>query len=226
MVDIMAVGAHPDDIEFGCGGVLCKLAAQKKSMVLVDLTFGDKGTNGTPEIRKREAEEAAQLLGAERVFLGFKDCEIADNYENRLELVKVIRQYRPRLILGPMWKGEQNHPDHIATGQLLRAACRYARFGKILPEILPYRPEGILHVPNLTMEPDFIVDVSDYVEDWKRLMGCHKSQHKTLPFTDLVLRRASYLGLLIGKAYGEGFVKGNPIEIDDLMAISRSAREL
>src|ERR1700733_8957745 len=114
MVDILVFGAHPDDIEFGCGGILAKMAAQGKSIVMVDLSLGDKGTYGYPEERRQEGEQAAAAIGATRVVLNFKDCEIFDTYEGRLQFVKVIRQYKPRLVLAPMWEGTGNHPDHLA----------------------------------------------------------------------------------------------------------------
>jgi N-acetylglucosamine malate deacetylase 1 len=226
-LDVMAVGAHPDDIEFGCGGILAKMSAQNKSMVFVDLTLGDKGTNGTPEIRKKEGEAAARILGAERVYLDFKDCEVFDTYEGRLKLVALIRKYKPRLILGPLWRGQQTHPDHLACGNMLRYACRYARFAKILPDIPIHTPEGILHYlyPG-GEESDFIIDVSAHTENWKKMMACHSSQMQTMNFIDNVLRRASMLGVLIGKEYAQGLVKGNPIEIDDLMSVAKSTREI
>lgn len=226
MIDIMAIGAHPDDCEFGCGGILCKMAAQKKSIVIVDLTLGEMGTNGTPEIRRKEGEDAARLIGAERVYLDFKDCQVSDNYEGRLQLVKVIRKYRPRLVLAPMWKGEQNHPDHLACGQMARHACRYSRFAKILPEIPAHTPEGILHYFAPGIEPDFLIDVSDHLEQWKGMMSCHVSQLRTSDFIDANLRRASLMGLRINTPYAQGLIKGNPVAIDDLMTVSCGTREL
>jgi bacillithiol biosynthesis deacetylase BshB1 len=227
MIDILAFGSHPDDIEFGCGGVLAKMAAQNKQIVLVDLTSGEKGTNGSPEERRRESLASAQLIGAKRIFLDFIDCEIFDTYENRLKLVKVIREYRPRLILAPYWKGEQNHPDHLACGLMARYACRYARFPKILPEIPAYTPEGILHYLYPTYdEADFLVDISDYVDVWKQMMACHKSQMKTYDYMEWTLRLASKLGLMIRKPYAQGFAKGNPIEIEDLMTVAKGAAEI
>src|ERR1700722_3553530 len=101
MVDILAFGAHPDDIEFGCGGILAKAVGRGHTVLFVDLTSGEKGSNGTPAIREKEAREAARLVGAERLFLGFVDCEIVDTYEGRLKLVQVLREYKPRLVLAP-----------------------------------------------------------------------------------------------------------------------------
>ncbi len=226
MVDVLAFGAHPDDIEFGCGGILAKLAKQNKSIVMVDLTLGDKGTNGTPEIRRLEGEKAAQLIGAKRIYLDFKDCEVFDTYPARLELVKVIREYRPKLVLAPMWKGEQNHPDHLACGVMARYACRYARFSKILPEIPVHTPEGILHYFSRQLSYDFLVDISDHYEVWKQMMLCHASQMKTFEYSEWSMRVSSQLGVLIGKKYAQGLIKGNPVEVDDVMAIAKGTRDL
>jgi LmbE family N-acetylglucosaminyl deacetylase len=149
--DIMAIGAHPDDIEFGCGGILAKMAAEGKKVLLVDLTSGEKGTNGTKEIRQLEGHEAAKTIGAERIFLDFKDCEIFDTYEGRLKLVEIIRTYRPSLVIAPLWKGEMNHPDHIATGLMARAAFRYARLA--IP-VCPYWQEGFI-LKMIQSSPEF-----------------------------------------------------------------------
>ncbi|SCA64141.1 hypothetical protein SCG7086_CF_00050 [Chlamydiales bacterium SCGC AG-110-P3] len=105
MVDILAIGAHPDDIEFGCGGIIAHQAALGYSIVMVDLTLGQKGTNGTPEQRRQEGINAAEVIGAKRLFLDFEDCQVYDTYEGRLKIVEVIRTYKPRLVLAPYWKG-------------------------------------------------------------------------------------------------------------------------
>lgn len=227
MTDIMAFGAHPDDIEFGCGGILAKEAAQGHSIVLVDLTAGEKSTNGTPEQRRQEAMDAAKLIGAKRINLGFKDCEVFDTYEGRLKLVKVIREHKPRLIIAPMWTGGQTHPDHMACGAMARFACRYARFANILPEIPIHKPEGILHyLAALGQQPTFLVDVSAHFDTWTKMMEMHKTQLQTFPYTEWVIKHAAYYGMLIGKPYAQGLVAGNPVVVDDLLSVSRSPREI
>lgn len=225
--DIMAIGAHPDDIEFGCGGILAKMASQGKSIVFVDLTLGEKGTSGTPEVRRQEGIEAAKAIGASRVYLDFKDCEVFDTYEGRLKITAVIRQYRPKLILAPLWKGEMNHPDHIATGLLTRAAFRYSRLAKILPELPPFQPDGILHYLYPTIDHvDFLFDVTDQLEIWKKMMGHHASQHETRDFTGWNLQYAARLGSIINVPYAQGLVRGAPVIIDDLMCISKCSRHI
>lgn len=227
MVDILAFGAHPDDVEFGCGGILAKAAAQGRSIMIVDLTLGDKGTNGNPQQRKAEGELAALTIGAKRFYLDFKDCEVFDSYEGRLKLVRVIREHRPRLLLAPVWNGERNHPDHLACGVMARYACRYARFAKILPEIPIHRPEGILHyLPHGGKETDFLVDVSLYVDSWKCMMDAHRSQMLTSSYSEKALKNAANYGAMIGKAYAQGLITANPIIVDDILSISQGTQEL
>lgn len=227
MVDILAFGAHPDDIEFGCGGILAKMAAQGKSIVMVDLTLGDKGTRGDPETRRKEGFQAAAVIGAERLVLDFKDCEILDSYEGRLQLVKVIRQKKPRLVLAPMWKGTMTHPDHLACGIMARYACRYARFAKILPDIPIHWPEGILHYLSPSdQEADFLIDVSDHVDTWKKMMACHATQMKGFQYDFWNVTAATRWGVLMGVEHAQGLAKGNPIVIDDPFVVSKSTREL
>jgi len=126
-----------------------------------------------------------------------------------------------------MWKGEQNHPDHIACGLITRYACRYARFAKILPELPIWCPEGVLHyLPHAGVAAEILIDVSDHVTAWNAMMSAHTSQFKTYPYSQWALREAAYLGGLMGKEYAQGLIAGNPIEIDDVMTVCRTAREL
>lgn len=227
MVDILAFGAHPDDVEFGCGGILAKATALGQSVVIVDLTLGQKGTNGNPMLRKAEGEAAALSIGAKRDYLDFDDCEVFDSYEGRLKLVKVIREHKPRLVLAPVWNGERNHPDHLACGLMARYACRYARFAKILPELPIHRPDGILHyLPHAGKETDFIIDVSQHVDAWKRMMDTHRSQMQTAAYSDMALKNAANYGAIIDRPYAQGLLKGNPIVVDDVLSISRGTQEI
>lgn len=227
MVDILVLGAHPDDIEFGCGGILAKLASQKISMVLIDLTCGEKGTYGTPSQRREEGIKAAKLLNAERYYLDFKDCEVMDDYESRLKIVKVIRQFKPKIILAPYWKGEQSHPDHFACGMLARYAARYARFAKILPELPIHKPGNVLHYLHPAfMEPDFLFDVTDHMDLWKQMMECHSSQLKGNPYSEQVIRRSAWLGSLIETPFAQGLFKGHPVVVEDLLSLSKSSKEI
>jgi len=227
MVDVLAIGAHPDDCEFGCGGILAKMSDQGKSIVIIDLTKGEKGSNGSTSERVSEGKKAANIIGVEREFLDFTDCEIVDSYESRLKLVTAIRKHKPKLILAPLWKGEMNHPDHIACGLMARYACRYARFKNILPDLPPHRVDGILHYLFPSQEnPDFLIDISDYFATWKAMMAEHTSQLKTNDYIDWNVRAASAYGIMIGAKYAQGLVKGNPIEVADPMLISKGTIEI
>ncbi|GAB4233565.1 MAG: bacillithiol biosynthesis deacetylase BshB1 [Chlamydiales bacterium] len=227
MVDVLVFGSHPDDVEFGCGGVLAKLASQGKTIVIVDLTLGEKGSNGTPTQRRDEAHAAAHLVNATRMNFEIEDCNVSDTYENRLLMVRIIREYQPRLVLAPMSKGEQNHPDHVACGAMARAACRYARFPNILPELPVHRPEGILHYMQRNFDvPTVLIDISEHVELWKKMIRCHASQLATFPYDDWVLEKASYWGKLIGVEYAQGFYACNPIVVEDIMTISKGTQEI
>lgn len=227
MIDILAIGAHPDDTEFGCGGIIASQAARGHSIVIVDLTHGEKGTNGTPEERRAEGLAAAAVVGAKRVVLDFPDCQVMDTYEGRLKLVRVIREFKPRLVLAPNYEGWQTHPDHTACGAMARFACRYSRFANILPELPIHRPAGILHyIPRMDKHPTFIIDVSDHIETWKKMMEAHASQLRTFPYSDWVLKHAASLGTLIGRPYAQGLYAGNPVVVDDLLGVAASTREL
>lgn len=226
MVDILAFGAHPDDVEFGAGAILAKMASYGKSIAIVDLTLGDKGTNGSPPIRKKEGEKAAQYIGATRDFLGFSDTEVEDTYAATLKLVEVIRELRPSLVLAPFWEGVQNHPDHIACGKLARKACRFAAFSKILPELEAWRPDGILHYPGPSLENiNILVDVTPFVDVWKKMMGAHESQMKTFDYLEWNLKRAEALGVRIGSSFAQGLIASNPIVVEDIMDVARGVRE-
>jgi bacillithiol biosynthesis deacetylase BshB1 len=226
-VDILAFGAHPDDIEFGCGAILAQCAARGSKIAMVDLTLGDKGSQGTPEERRQEALRSAQLIGAERLFLNFRDCQVIDTYEGRLELVRMIRHFKPKLVLAPIWQGEVNHPDHFACGTMARYACRYARFKQILPELPIHTPQGILHYAHpIQKNPDFLIDVCDAVERWKEMILCHASQLKNRPYLQRCLTAAAHWGSLIGVEYAQPLVKGNPIVIKDPLSIAQGTIEI
>ncbi len=227
MVDILAFGAHPDDVEFFCGGILCKMARLGKEIVIADATLGEMGTHGTPHVRREEGIRAAKVIGARRIFLDFQDCRVFDSFEGRMKLAKVIREVKPRLVLAPLWRGEMNHPDHLALGVMARHACRYARFATLWSDKQIHRVEGILHyLSQSESKPDFLVDISDDVETWKKMMECHESQVKTFNIPEWCLRTASYFGTMINVSYAGGLVAGNPVVVEDLLHVAKGTREL
>ena len=165
-MDLMAIGAHPDDIEVGCGGLLIKMAKRGYRTGLVYLTRGEIGTGGTPEIREKEARNAAEIIGATILTtLDFGDCQVADTYENRLTVAQLIRRHKPKIVLAPYWKGghgkRQGHPDHLATGMIVINAANYATFVKLPIEEEPHQIKAMFHYflpPEVS--PTFIIDIT------------------------------------------------------------------
>ena len=128
-VDVLLFGAHPDDVEWGAGGSVLLLKARGSSFGIVDLTRGEMGSRGTSEERDKEAQEAASSMGARfRDNLGLADCGVIDSVENRKQIASAIRRHRPKLVLAPYWK--DRHPDHAATGRLIRNSAVHCTLRK------------------------------------------------------------------------------------------------
>lgn len=227
LVDILAIGAHPDDVDFGAGAILLKMAAKGQKIAILDVTSGEMGTHGNAKIREKESLKAAEFLKADRLFLHLSDTKLGDTLEIRHELASWIRKLKPRLILAPDFQKEMNHPDHAALGLAVRAAARFARFSKILPDLKTHRVEGVLHYHYPTNRmPDFLFDVSAFAEKWVQLMKCFESQLKTLDYIDRNLKAASYFGSLVGVSYAQGLSKHNPILVEDLLEVSKGTLEI
>lgn len=225
--DILAVGAHPDDVDFCMGGILAKMSAEGSKVAILDLTSGEKGTHGTPTVRRKEGEKAAIVIGAKRFFLDFKDGSITDTPEGRKKIARVIRQLKPKLVFAPLWKGEMSHPDHFGCGELSRHAVRYARLEKMVPRVKKHQVDGILHYLFPYQEnPDFLVDITPYADVWKEMMMCHESQMKTFDYAGWNMRSARKFGDMAGVVYAQGLIKGNPIIVETPLVISRGIREV
>ncbi|RMG40041.1 MAG: bacillithiol biosynthesis deacetylase BshB1, partial [Methanobacteriota archaeon] len=177
VLDILAFGAHPDDVELGCGGTLLKLAKLGYRTGIVDLTRGEMGTRGTPEEREKEAQSAAQLLKADlRVNLRIPDANIENSKENQLKVIECIREYTPRMILLPY--PEDRHPDHIHASHLVKEAAFYSGLKKLQGSSLPpHRPSRLIYYM-MTNEftPSFIVDISEEFEGKIAALKAHTSQ--------------------------------------------------
>ena len=235
-LDVLAIGAHPDDIEITCAGTIIKLVGSGKSIGILDLTEGELGTRGSREERREEARVAASLLGITvRENLGLADGNIAVTKENILSLVRLLRRFRPETLLIPYEK--DRHPDHVHAHTLCREAWFYAGLGKIdtIEKDLaqaPHRPHNFYqYMQWYEFEPSFIVDVS---ETWPRRMDsvrAFKSQFhnpespdpQTLlsspGFFDFIETRAKYYGSRIGVQYGEPFFLERTPGVSDLSAI-------
>jgi N-acetylglucosamine malate deacetylase 1 len=203
---ILAFGAHPDDIEFGCGALLLDATAQGASISLVVLSKGEAGTQGDKATREAEAQAAANMLGADLHFLPTGgDTRIRANLELTQAAASLIRQCKPDILLAPSGHPNQ-HPDHRETNQIIRDAHRLARYGKT-PGLGVKEP----HATQLLLFYDIstggsssdsanaiLVDISAQVERWKQLMQCHASQVKNMDYVELQLSRARVYGIQMG----------------------------
>jgi bacillithiol biosynthesis deacetylase BshB1 len=236
-LDVLGIGAHPDDLELSCGGTLAKLVKQGRRVGLVDLTEGELGTRGSREIRAQEAETAARILGiAVRENLRIADGNIENTPEQRLRLARVIRKYRPDILLIPFHT--DRHPDHERAHVLAREAWFAAGLPKIgtLEEGHPqeaHRPRAYYcYMQWHEFSPSFIVDVSETMEIRKQAMKAFVSQFydpasqepqtvlSTPEFLEMMHTRISYYGQRIGVRFGEPFYSPAPLRVNDLMAVN------
>lgn len=227
-IDVLAFGAHPDDIEASCGGLLLNLVKRGYLTGAVDVTNGGLGTNGTPEIRREEAVEGSKILGNSfRENLQIPEGEIADSVENRKRIVSLIRKHKPTMVLVPYW--EDRHPDHVATSRLVSASIFYTGLRKLEVDGLEaHRPKYVLYYAlHQEFQPSFIVDITEVYEQKREALLAHKSQFfvdgaeavksyiNTGSFLEYWDARARRYGYMIGAAYGEPYVIPNPPGVDD-----------
>jgi N-acetylglucosamine malate deacetylase 1 len=228
-MNILAIGAHPDDIEFGCAHVLIQEARRGNRVKLLVLSRGEAASHGTPDSREAEARAAAALVGAELEFLDFGgDCHMEPSPGNAFAIARHIRRFQPSIVLAPH-TGENQHPDHAVVGKLTRDACRFARYAGI--EDLkddPAHAVAALYYYTITQphsDPyDVVIDIADVVTEWEAAMRCHASQMQTRSYADLRLTAARHLGLSIGVEYAAGFYTNNPVRVAALSEITLSSR--
>jgi bacillithiol biosynthesis deacetylase BshB1 len=232
-LDVLAIGAHPDDVDLSCGGTIIKLAKQGKAVGVLDLTRGELGTRGTDELRALEAQESAKILGVSiRTNLQLPDGNIEGNLENRLRLVKMLRRLRPEVLLFPYHI--DRHPDHERAYTL----CREAWFSSGLQKVVteedgvvqePFRPRAYYHFMQWhEFAPSFIVDISDEYEQRMQCVRAFRSQFfdptsteratvlSTPEFLEMLRTRMEYYGDRIGVRYGEPFFSPAPLKIRDI----------
>ncbi len=226
---ILAIGAHPDDVEFGAAPLLIKEADKGSKVKIVVCSLGEAGTSGTPQIRKKETRAAARLIGAELEFVDLGgDSHMASAPAGAFKLAEVIRKFKPDIVLAPSLT-ENQHPDHLAVAQMARNACRYARYGG-LKELkkLPVHKVGALYFYASSAEwdkkPDILVDVSDLRARWEQVMLCHKSQMNTKQYVHLVFSKAAALGASMGAALAVGFYANDPVRVNNLSDLTLSSR--
>jgi N-acetylglucosamine malate deacetylase 1 len=229
MLDILAFGAHPDDVELFAGGTMAKMAALGYSTGVVDMTRGELGTRGTPALRKREASKAAEILGLKiRENLGLADGEVPLTAAARLKVIRVLRKYCPRVVLTHYW--DDKHPDHVNTSKLVSEAVHHSGLAKIKTGQKRYRPPTLLYFKIPTyMLPTFVVDISDFIGQRNAAIQAYRSQlfdpASREPSTNLsqpdfltnIENIHSYYGTLIGKQKGEAFHLKGVLEIRDLV---------
>ena len=225
-VDVLAVGAHPDDVEIGVGGFLHKLTQRGHRVAILDLSQGEMSTRGAPEERAEEARQAAEILGVSaRECAELPDGAITNTTEEQRKLVPFLRKFRPRVLLANM--APDRHPDHTAAHYLVRDANFFAGLARIDTGQAPYRaPVLYFYHPYYESEqPHFIIDVSDHFEAKLASLRAHASQfhnpdyegEETLisskSFWDGIVARAAHWGARAGFAYGEA------LHMDGLLAV-------
>lgn len=230
MADILAIAAHRDDVEQTCGGTLLKMRALGLRTAILDLTQGESGTRGSAGERAAEAEAAAKLLGVERrEALDIPDGRVENTYDNRLKIVRVLREVRPRVVILPYWTGR--HPDHYTTSTLGYEACFLAGLAKLETGAAPHRPFKILYASLYAdVRPSFVVDISPYIEQRHSALMAYKSQYVNqsagsglfVPEEEIRERTfamARHYGLLGGVRYAEPFVQKEVGLTEDLTMI-------
>jgi N-acetylglucosamine malate deacetylase 1 len=227
IADVLAIAAHRDDVEQTCGGTMLRMAARGLRTAILDLTQGEAGTRGTAEDRAREAVEAAKLLGVVwRQALNFPDGAIENTIANRIEIARVIRIVRPRVIILPYWQAR--HPDHAVSGILGYDACFVSGLAKIDTGAPPHRPFKIVYASLYAdVRPSFVVDITPFIEQRHTALMAYKSQYANQPtgsglfvpeeeIRERTFAEARHYGLLAGVRYGEPFVQKEVGLIDDL----------
>jgi bacillithiol biosynthesis deacetylase BshB1 len=229
-LDVLAVAAHPDDAELTCGGTLIKMVDAGYRVGVLDLTAGEIGTRGSTEIRAREAEEAAVIMGlAHRENLGLPDGGLEDTQANRLTIARAIRRLGPKVLILP--NEQSRHPDHALTVRMTHGASFLAGLKKIEGQGKVARPEKIIyclayieHGP----KPSFVVDITDQFERKLKAIACYRSQFdgkieagelfpNTQPLLELVRTHCLHYGSLIRTMYGEPFYVRETLAVDDLV---------
>ncbi|MCX6620071.1 MAG: bacillithiol biosynthesis deacetylase BshB1 [Acidobacteria bacterium] len=229
-LDVLAIAAHPDDIEQTCGGTLLRMAELGYRTGALDLTAGDMGTRGTPEQRILESQAAGRLMRvAWRGNLGLPDARLENNIMARMTLAAEIRRLRPRVVILPYW--EARHPDHYKTGELAYESCFLAGLKKLDEYTAPHRPSKVIYsslYANVT--PSFVVDISAQFDRRMEALLAYGSQYgeggegsdlfpKQTEIRERLGAVARFYGNLIGVKYGEPFVVKEMIRVDDVVAM-------
>ena len=232
-VDLLIIMAHPDDAELCCSGTILSCIDNGLSIGMIDLTRGELGTRGSGKIRIEEANNAAKLLGVNfRHNLELRDGFISDDEESIFEVVKIIREFKPKVIITN--SKTDRHPDHESAARLVKKACFLSGLIKISTKKdnlhqESWRPKSLLYsIQNNYVEPHFVVDVSKYIDVKINAIKCFKSQFydpkskendsfiSTKEFMDFIKSRSIEMGHSIGVKHGEGFTSENKLKLTSL----------
>lgn len=231
-LDLLAIAAHPDDVELTCGGTLIKMVQRGHKVGILDLTEGEMGSRGTAEIRRREAAAAARILGVHlRENLGLPDARLEANEENKLAVARKIRALKPHTVILPYWEGR--HPDHYTAAKLAYEGCFLAGLKQLPLEGQAFRPFKILYsTVYYPVPPTFVVDITKQFERRRRAILAYASQfrppsHKRrskvhLPLDQLeqeVHLIARYYGQMVGVEYAEPFLVREVMQVDDVVKL-------
>ena len=237
ILDVLAIAAHPDDVELTCGGTLLKMAQRGYSTGILDLTAGEMGSRGTPETRSKEAATAAKILKVKwRGSLGVPDSDVQPSRQHKVRLATVIRKLRPKTVILPYW--EARHPDHYHASTLGYEGCFLAGLKQLPIEGEPFRPFKILYsTAYATVRPTFVVDITEQHEQRRKAILAYASQfrpdkgessigyRKSRVFLaidrleDQMNMLARQYGELIGVKYGEPFLQKELLKVDDVVKL-------
>ena len=232
-LDILVIAAHPDDAELACSGTIAAHISKGYKVGILDLTKGEMGTRGTPEIRLLESADSEKILGLTcRENLGFRDIFFKNDEEHQLEIIRIIRRYKPEIVLANAIS--DRHPDHGKGGSLASVACFMSGLRRIETEDKgerqeAWRPKFVYHyIQNNYIKPDFVVDITPFWDKKIASIKAFKSQFydpgnkepesfiSSEGFLDFIEARAKELGHSIMVKYGEGFTVERMIGVEDL----------
>ena len=232
-LDILAFGAHPDDVELSCGGTIAKEVSFGKIVGIVDLTRGELGTRGSTNLRDKEAKQAASILEvAIRENLGFRDGFFKNDEVHQLEIIKVLRKYRPKMVLCNAQT--DRHIDHGRAASLIHDASFLSGLRKIETVVdktpqTPWRPSQVYHYMQWNNDPcDFVVDISDFIDKKMAAILAYSSQFydekskepdtpiSSQQFLDSIQNRAADLGRMIGVNFAEGFTTQRQLAVSQI----------
>lgn len=236
-VDILAFSPHPDDAELGAAGSLLLGAGKGFRTAIADVSDGECASRGTLKTREMEKKRASEMMGlCARFSLGLPDSQIGMDPSHRVSVVELIRETKPRMVLAPHWK--DRHPDHAATGRLVREAAFYAGVTTI-GQGSPHRPERIFHyMIHGPFQPSFVIDISSVWNEKMRVFKCYRSQFESdgkgfetvltrSRFLAFIEARSRWFGAMIGATYGEPFLVSGPVPLRQIPGLDfpRPAKE-